>query len=215
MAGPTLSILAIDDHPIAISGISEIVNRDFPNSNIESASTAADGLERVFNDQFNLILLDISLGTRNGLEILEEIRKHSPDTPVLIFSMFPEDPYGLRALRAGAAGYLRKDAPMGEVSQAIRTVLNGERYISKALSQELARYVSEDFDRPAHERLSRREFEVLTLIGKGMTVKQIGIHLNLSIKTISTYRARLLKELNLQTTADLIRYCIENNLGNE
>jgi two-component system, NarL family, invasion response regulator UvrY len=211
-----IAILAIDDHPLTVSGIQEVLTKEFGNVRVDSSSTAASGLEQIWARSYNLVLLDLSLGGRNGLEVLEEIKKHTPDTPVLIVSMHPEELYAVRALKAGASGYLRKDSSREEVVSAVRKVLGGEKYISHALAQNMAGYIAnESSGKPGHEKLSRREFEVLCLIGKGMGMKQIAGQLNLSIKTVSTYRARLIKELNLTTTASLIRYCIENKLADE
>lgn len=207
-----ISVLVIDDHPLAFYAIKEALTREYPGSVFVSARNAAEGLDHFRAGKFDLIILDLSLGGRSGLEVLDDIRHHSATVPVLIMSAYPEQLYGVRSLRAGASGYLRKDAAMTDILYAVSQLLAGKKYISSALAQDLAMFVSDDSQRPAHERLSRREFEVLCLIGKGFSVKQIASQLNLSIKTVSTYRTRILTELNLDTTAALIRFCLEYKL---
>jgi DNA-binding NarL/FixJ family response regulator len=208
-------VLAVDDHPVVLNGMKELLLREFAGLQFDPAPSAAMALEKIWANTYDLVLLDLSLGGRSGLEVLSEIRKHCPETPVLVVSMYPEEIYGVRSVKAGAAGYLRKDAAHEEVVEAVTRVLCGHRYISADLAQILAGYIMNASDKPTHDRLSAREFEVLCLIGKGMGMKQIGIHLNLSIKTVSTYRARILSELGFKTTAALIRYCIENGLADD
>lgn len=197
---------------MTVFGMREIVCAEIGHTRFEIALTPGEALEKVLATPFDLVLLDMSLGGRSGLEVLAEIRRHKPSTPVLIVSMHPEELYAVRALKAGAAGYLGKDAPVAEVVTAIRQVLSGEKYISRKGAQGLARYFEKESERPLHEKLSGREFEVLCLIGKGMAIKEIAGHLNLSVKTVSTYRARILSEMKLERTSDLIRYCLKAGL---
>lgn len=205
-------ILMIDDHPLAMTGIREILSRELGVAHFDSATSAAAGLELVWSNSYDIILLDLSLGGRSGLEVMEDIRRHTVSTPVLVVSMHPEEMYGVRSLKAGAAGYLRKDAPEPIVIEAVRCVLAGRRYISPGLAHDLASYVAKDDERPRHESLSRRELEVLCLIGKGRSIKEIADQLHLSVKTVSTYRARLMEKLQLDSTAALIRFCLGSNL---
>lgn len=207
------SILIIDDHPLTANGIREVLEREFGKISIEICQNGQSGLERIWAHSFSLVLLDLSLGTRSGLEVLEDIKKHDPRLPVLIVSMCPEEIYAVRGLRAGAAGYLRKDAPVAEMLNAVHKVLAGSKYISEGVAQNLASYLTSPRDKPTHERLSRREFEVLCLIGEGIPMKQIAAQLGISVKTVSTYRSRILLELGLDSTAALIKYCLDQRLG--
>lgn len=149
---------------------------------------------------------------RSGLDVLADIKLLRPKLPILVLSMHPEDQYGKRVLKAGAAGYLRKESAPEELIKAIRKVLAGGRYVSPMLAERLALELSEDADRPPHETLSAREFEILVMIGSGKTVSQIAEELHLSLTTVSTYRARILEKMALTTTADLMRYALRNYL---
>ncbi len=210
-----LRILVVDNHPVTARGLEEILKDEIEDLNFDYVAGAAEAMEKIWATQYDLVLLELSLSGRNGLEVLAETKKHSPSTYVLVVSIFAEDLYAVRALKAGASGYLRKDASASQVVAAVRQVLAGEKYISGSLAQSLARYFDRDTEKMAHERLSGREFEVLCLIGRGMSMKEIAFQLSLNIKTVSTYRTRILKSMALHSTADLIRYCIRTKLCDE
>jgi len=164
------------------------------------------------SDRWDLVILDLSLPGRGGLEVIKQMKDASPGSAILVYTMFPEEQFGVRALRAGADGYLTKDRPQDELVDAARRVSGGKRYITPALADSLAHYVAEPNVSNLHELLSDREFQILRLLASGKTPTAIGVELSLSIKTVSTYRSRILVKLNLTTTADLIRYAIKQEL---
>jgi two-component system, NarL family, invasion response regulator UvrY len=177
------------------------------------AGNVEEILEQVQNLEWDLVILDISMPGRSGIEALREIRRLRPALPVLVLSMHPEDQYGKRVLRTGASGFMNKNVSPEELIKAVRKVLSGGRYVSPTLAEELAfDLTSASAGRPAHEALSEREFEVLRLIASGKAVSQIAEAIHVSVPTVSTYRARILLKLNMTTTAELIRYGLENRL---
>jgi two-component system invasion response regulator UvrY len=176
------------------------------------AATAERAMDLVRVEEWDLVILDVSLGGRSGLDALADIKRLRPALPVLILSMHSEEQYARRAFKAGAAGYIMKDSPRATLFDAINRVLRGGRYVSQSLAETLAFHPHAAGDAPLHEALSRREFEVLRLIGSGQTVGDIAELLGLSDKTVSTYRTRILDKLRLRTSAELIRYCIEQGL---
>ncbi|RPI50405.1 MAG: DNA-binding response regulator, partial [Chloroflexi bacterium] len=163
-------------------------------------------------ETWDVVVLDISMPDRSGLDILKQIRSERPKLPVLVLSMYSEDQYAIRVLKAGASGYLTKDSAADELVKAIRKVVSGGRYVSPLLAEKLAFEIGDDSSRLPHEALSDREFQVLRMIAAGKSVKEIAAELSLSVKTVSTYRARLLEKMNLGTNAELIHYAIQNNL---
>jgi DNA-binding NarL/FixJ family response regulator len=176
------------------------------------AGTAAEALDLARDEEWDVAVLDLSLGGRSGLEVLKELKQIRPRLPVLILSMHAEEHYARRAFKGGAAGYITKDSPRAELLHAIKTVIKGGKYVSPALANKLVFDIERGSDRPPHEDLSDREFEVIKLIGSGKTVTEIAAILSLSDKTISTYRARILQKLQMKTSAELTRYAIENKL---
>lgn len=202
------NVLIADDHPILRNGLKEILVRQL-GAVCGEAMDAQEVLTQVQNRNWDLVILDIALPGRSGLDILRDLKVVRPNLPVLILSAHPEDQYGKRMLRAGAAGYLEKHNAPEELIKAVRKVLVGGRYVSPALAEKLACDLNED--RPVHETLSDREFEVLRMIASGKTVTEIAEQLHLSVTTVSTYRARILEKMNLATTAELIRYALRNH----
>jgi DNA-binding NarL/FixJ family response regulator len=162
---------------------------------------------------WDLLILDITMPGRSGLDILPDLKLLRPELPVLVLSMLPEDQFGKRVLKAGAWGYLKKESAPEELIQAIRKVLSGGRYVSPTLAEKFARDLQGNTDRPLHETLSQREFEILVMIGAGKAVGRIAEELHLSGTTVSTYRARILEKMNMTTTAELIRYAVRNHLA--
>lgn len=204
-------ILIIDDHEIVRDGIKKILNERNIGHVYGEAGSAAEALKLVYEQDWDVVILDISLGGRNGLEVMKEIKALRPHLPVLILSMHSEEQYARRAFKAGAAGYITKDSPRTELLKAIDRVAEGRRYVSPALAEGLVVDL-ERGTRPAHETLSNREFEVMRWIASGKTVGEIAGLLSLSDKTISTYRARILEKMGMRTNAELTHYAIQNGL---
>jgi DNA-binding NarL/FixJ family response regulator len=194
-------------------GLRLILADKFQGAVFGEARDAREGLHMVWRQEWDLVILDISLPGTNGLELLKQIKRFHRKLRVLVLSMYPEDQFALRMLKAGAAGYLTKDSASHELIRAIRKVLAGGRYISPTLAEQMASSLDIDVLQPPHERLSDREYLILRLIASGKTVGQIARELSLSVKTISTYRARTLEKMAMKTNAELTRYAIENALG--
>lgn len=207
-----IKVFIADDHAIVREGLKQILaeTRD-----IVVAGEAENGLDAIKlfrKSECQVMLLDISLPDRNGIEVLKQIKKEKPELAVLMLSMHREDQYAIRSLKAGAAGYLTKQSAPKELVTAIRQVAGGLKYISPALAQELANHVGDDHEAPLHETLSDREYQTLTMIASGKTVGSIAKELSLSVKTVSEYRARLLVKMKLKNSAELTHYAIKNQL---
>jgi DNA-binding NarL/FixJ family response regulator len=204
--------LIVDDHTITRAGLRRILADASGPMDVGEAATGAEAMEMVVGGRWDIVMLDISLPDRSGLEVLKAIKKAEPDLPVLVLSMYPVDQYALRVLRAGGAGYLTKESAPDELLEAVRRVTAGLRYITP----EVAECIAQDWNRnpvqAMHETLSDREFEVLRLIASGKTVGEIAKDLTLSVKTVSTYRARVLQKLHLRHNAELTHYAVVNNL---
>jgi len=204
--------LIVDDHTITRAGLRRILADASSPMDVGEAATGAEAMEMVTGSRWDIVMLDISLPDRSGLEVLKAIKKAEPDLPVLVLSMYPVDQYALRVLRAGGAGYLTKESAPDELLEAVRRVTAGLRYITP----EVAECIAQDWNRnpvqAMHETLSDREFEVLRLIASGKTVGEIAKDLVLSVKTVSTYRARVLQKLHLRHNAELTHYAVVNNL---
>jgi two-component system invasion response regulator UvrY len=205
-----MRILIADDHAIVRRGLKGILLEEFPLAEIIEVGDAATLLLRVLKEEWDIVISDLSMPGRSGLEALAEIRQHAPKLPVLILSIYPEEQYAIRALKAGAAGYLNKDMAPDELINAVRRVLSGRKYITASIAEKLADF--NDVHKPLHEQLSDREFEVLKLLSSGKSVSEIGTIFNLSVTTISTYRARILKKMNMRTNVDIIQYAIAHQL---
>jgi two-component system invasion response regulator UvrY len=206
MSAEPYRFLIADDHPVVRRGVREMLLEEFPDAVFGEAATAQEALELAWKEAWDLVILDISMPGRSGLDILRDLRSASPGAAVLVQSMHAEDQFALRVLKAGAGGYLTKDGMPTELLRAVKTVLQGRRYVSASLAEKLAAFMAADAMRPAHERLSDREFQVLRMLAAGRAVKDIAIELSLSIKTVSTYRTRILEKLGLHTNLDLARY---------
>jgi DNA-binding NarL/FixJ family response regulator len=206
-----LKILLADDHAIVRRGVRHLIASEYNVAIFGEAATAQQALELVWQESWNLVLLDISMPGRSGLDVLRELKDARPATPVLVLSMHAEEQFALRVLRAGASGYVTKDTLDDDLTHAVERVLAGGRYLSADLAGRLAGVLA-GADQTPHERLSDREFEVLLLLARGVALKEIGAQLSLSINTISTYRLRLLEKMNLQTNAALVHYAIHHGL---
>jgi two-component system, NarL family, invasion response regulator UvrY len=207
-----MRILLADDHALVRQGLKLILHDHFRNAVFGEARNANEALARVSKDHWDVVVLDITMPGRSGLDILREIKRSRPKLPVLILSMHPEDQFAVRMLKSGAAGYLTKESAGEELAGAIRKVLAGGRYISPSLAERMASYLDMDVLKAPHERLSDREYLILRMIASGKQVSQIARELSLSVKTISTYRARVLQKTDLKNNAELTRYAVERGL---
>jgi two-component system invasion response regulator UvrY len=207
-----LKILLADDHAVVRQGVKQILAEAFAEATFGEAQNAHELLELVGSERWDIVVLDLAMPGGNGLEALKQIKHDHPQLPVLILSMYPEDQYAVRTIRAGAAGYLNKESVPEELVQAIRKVLHGGEYISASVADELVLHARHENDQPLYKHLSDREYQVLCLIASGKEVKEISTELSLSAKTISTYRARLLEKMNMKTNAELTYYAIQNGL---
>src|SRR5256714_4339817 len=207
-------ILIVDDHEVVREGVKKILDEQPGTITFGEASTGQEALKLVREQDWDVAVLDLSLGGRSGLEVLKEFKQIRSKLPVLILSMHSEEQYARRAFKAGAAGYITKDSPRAELVKAVNKVIEGGRYVSPALAERLIFDLERGTDRPPHETLSDREFEVLRLIASGKTVGEIAAQLSLSDKTISTYRARILEKMGMKTNAELTHYAVQNKLVN-
>ena len=207
-----LRILVADDHAVVREGVKQILGDV---SDMVVKGEAKDGpetLEKAMRDDYDVILLDISMPGRNGLEILKEIKTNLPKIPVLILSMHPEEQYAIRALRAGASGYLTKASAPQELIGAIRKASRGGKYVTASLAEKLAFELDADMEKPPHEALSNREYQVMLMLASGKTVGEIAEELCLSAKTISTYRTRIMEKMGMKKNAELTLYAVKNQL---
>jgi len=207
-----MKILIADDHAVFRRGLKETLSEAFPKVVFGEAQTAQETFELAQRQDWNVIILDISMPGRSGLDILDDLRRSRPRIPVLLLTMHPEQQFARRALKAGAAGYLTKDSVPDELKEAIKRILAGGRYVSSTLAETLAVDLGRGTDLPVHELLSDREFQVLRMIASGKTVKEVADELSLSVKTVSTYRSRILEKTGMKTNADLIRYALQTQL---
>jgi len=207
-----IKVLIADDHAILRRGLKEILVRALDGVICGEAEDAQQALTEVQKQTWDLVILDISMPGRSGLDLLNDLQRTQPKVPVLVLSMHAEDQYGKRVLKAGAAGYMNKGGAPEELIKAMQKVLAGGRYVSPALAEDLAGTLRDDAERPLHETLSMREFEILRMIASGKTVSQIARELHLSATTVSTYRTRILGKLKMATSAELIRYALRNHL---
>ncbi|MDB5226724.1 MAG: response regulator transcription factor [Bacteroidota bacterium] len=206
-----MKILIADDHAIVRKGVIELLRKEFPGAEICEISDGAEAINKARDNTWDIILMDISMPGRSGIEALKQIRADGVKTPVLMLSMQPEDQYAIRVLKAGASGYVNKDCATAELIAAVHKVLAGRKYISPAVSEKLAVSIN-DTGKTGHELLSDREMQVLELIANGKTLSEIGNEISLSVNTISTYRARILVKLELHNNGELTRYALDNNL---
>jgi two-component system invasion response regulator UvrY len=207
-----IKVLIADDHTIVREGLKQIF---LETDDISAADEAGDGQEvirKIEKNHYDIVLLDISLPGKSGLDVLKDIKAIKPNLHVLVLSMHPEEQYAIRSLRAGASGYLTKESAASELIAAIRRIAAGRKYITSSLAERIAVEMEYETDGPLHEALSDREYQVLCMIASGKSVKEISKILSLSVKTVSTHRARVLKKMNMKQNAQLIRYAIKNSL---
>ena len=205
-----LKILVVDDHPVVRRGLKQILTEEADIVVVGEAQNSSEVFDLVRTHDWDAVLLDITMPGRGGLDILKELKRKHPKLPVLILSMHPEDQYAVRALKEGAAGYMNKECAPDELIGAIRKIVRGGKYVSPTLAEKLAFMM--DSQTPLHDSLSTREFQVLLMFASGKTLSQIAEEMSLSIKTIATYRARILEKMKMKNNAELIRYAIKHNL---
>ena len=207
-----LRILLADDHPLFRRGLAELLTREFDDVTIGEAGTASDLLDLVRTQEWDAVVMDVSMPGRSGPEVLRDLKRELPRLPVLVLSMHAEDQYAARMIKAGADGYVTKAAASQDVCNALKKILAGEKYISALVGEQLALVVTSGSEKPLHETLSDREFQVLRLIASGKTSREIAEELSLSAATISTYRARILEKMQMKNNAELTTYAIQQNL---
>jgi len=209
-----MKVLITDDHPIVRQGLKQILREAFDTIVVDEAGNGLEALGKIEKEKYDIVLLDISMPGMNGLEVLKEIQKRNKALPVLIISIYPEDQYALRCLKAGASGYLTNDTASDELTLAVERILSGKKYVSPSLADKLARHLNEGTPKLPHELLSDREDQVMRYIASGKTAAEIANELSLSVKTINTYRNRILKKMQIKNSAELIRYAVQNQLLN-
>lgn len=207
-----IRLLIVDDHAVVREGLKQIFSDTSDLVVADEASSAEEAINKIIENNYDVILTDISMPGRGGLELLQEIKEINPELRVLILSMHPEQQYALRALKAGASGYLTKNTPPEELIKAIRKIAQGRRYITETVSEQMADDLSKDTSKPLHETLSDREYQTMRLIASGKTVSGIAKELSLSVKTVSTYRSRILVKMNMKNNAAITYYAIKQGL---
>lgn len=207
-----MRILIVDDHAVLRRGLKETLIEEFPDAEFGEAEDGPQTLRLITKQKWDVVVLDIAMPGMSGLDVLKNIKNLRPNLPVLVLSMYPEDQYAMRCLKAGASGYLTKETASEELVKAVKKVRTGGKYISNTLGEALAFRVADGHEGPLHEKLSDREYQVMLMLASGKTVSEIAEELSLSKQAISTYRSRLLAKMEMKTNADLMRYCMENKL---
>jgi two-component system, NarL family, invasion response regulator UvrY len=207
-----MRILIADDHAIVRRGLSEILLEEYPSAFVEEVGDADTLLNRALEDNWDIVISDLMMPGRSVLEVLQQIKQHAAQLPVLILSIFPEEQYATRVLKAGASGYINKDAAPTELVKAVQRILQGRKYITPNIAEMLASDLNLATDKAPHELLSDREFHVMKLLAEGKTISDIAELLSLSPTTISTYRARIMEKMKMRANAELARYALENRL---
>ena len=208
-----MKILIVDDHAIVRQGLRQILMESDSTIFIKEADCGSDAIRQVREGEWNVVVLDISLPDRNGIDILKQIKKEYPKIPVLMLSMHEESLYAIRALKAGASGYITKQSAPAELMAAIHQVARGRKYLTATLAEAMADSLGADYERPPHETLSDREYQTLCLIASGKGLTDVAEEMRLSVKTVSVYRARLLEKMKLKNNAELTHYAIKNGLA--
>ena len=207
-----IRILIADDHTVVRKGLRQILAEEFTDAYIEDVPDAEELITKVIKEKWDVVISDLTMPGKSGLDALQFIKQNYPTLPVLILSIHPEEQYAIRVLKAGAAGYLSKDTAPDELVNAVRRVLQGKKYITLSIAEKIADTFDQDNDKKLHEILSDREFNVFKMIAAGRAVSEIADSLSLSVTTVSTYRARIMTKMNMKTNANLTLYAIENNL---
>lgn len=208
----TTKILLVDDHPVVRQGIKQVLSGAFHPALVGEAANAEEGMSEIRSSDWDVMVLDLTLPGTSGLDLLKDLRRERPSLPVLVLSMHPPDQFARRALNAGASGYLTKDSSPTELVKAVGEVMAGRRYLNPAVIEELVADLQPERRQRPHESLSDREYQVMRMIASGLTVSQIALRLSLSVKTVSTYRKRVLDKMGMKTTAELMHYGIQHGL---
>jgi len=207
-----IRILIADDHAIVRKGLRHLLLEEYPTAIIEEVTDAESLIVKSISSEWNVVICDLNMPGRSGLDALIQIKQSSPKLPVLIMSMHPEEQYALRTLKAGASGYLNKETIHSDLIKAMQTVMMGKKFITPSVAEKLANALNSDTTKSMHEKLSDREFEVFRLLAEGKQVSEIAEKLSLSVTTVSTYRSRVMDKLNMKSNSDLTRYAIENGI---
>ena len=207
-----IRILIADDHAIVRKGLKQLLLEEYPSAIMEEAGDAEELVKKALAKEWDVVICDLSMPGRSGLDALKQIKQASPQLPVLIMSMYPAEQYAVRVMKAGAYGYLSKDSIHDELIKAVQTVLRGRKFITSSIAEKLLEVFDIGNDRPLHGSLSDREFDVFKLLASGKTVSEIADQLSLSSNTVSTYRSRILEKMNMKTNTELTRYAIEKKL---
>ena len=207
-----IKILIADDHSVVRNGIIKSLTSSFTTVEFGEAGNAIEVMRLINTSSWNLVILDINMPGRSGMDVLKEIKGHHPSIPVIIFSMYPEDQFAIRAMKAGASAYLTKDISSKELEKAIKGILNGEQYFTPSIAALMTYELRDKNNKLTHEILSDRELQVLLLIASGLNVSDIAKRLSLSVKTISVYRGLILKKMNLKNNAEVTHYAFKHNL---
>ncbi|MGD0830275.1 MAG: response regulator transcription factor [Terracidiphilus sp.] len=207
-----MNILIADDHAVVRRGLMEILGEALPGARFSEACNGDEVLRRLAESLTRLLVLDINMPGRSGLDILRDVKQTYPRLPVIVLSMQPEDQYAMRCLRAGAAAYINKDSAPEELAQAIQKILDGGRYVSPRLAESLVAQIDQPTEKPLHESLSNREHEVMRMIASGVPLTEIANRLHVSVKTVSTYRARILEKMQMKSNAEVTRYAMTHQL---
>lgn len=207
-----IRILIADDHAIVRKGLKQLLLEEYPSATVEEVSDAETLIKKTITSEWDIVICDLSMPGRSGLDALRQIKQSSPSLPVLIMSMHPEDQYALRVLKAGASAYLGKDTIHDELINAIHTARLGKKYITPSIAEKLADAFENDTEKDNHQALSDREFDVFKLLAAGKSVSEIASQFSLSITTVSTYRSRILEKMNMRSNAEMTRYALEKGL---
>lgn len=207
-----IRILIADDHIVVRKGLRQILAEEFTDAHIEDVPDAEELIKKVIKEKWDVVISDLTMPGKSGLDALLYIKQNNPTLPVLILSIHPEEQYAIRVLKAGASGYLSKDTAPDELVNAVKRVMQGKKYITLSIAEKIADSLDSDSDKKMHEYLSDREFVVFKMLAAGKAVGEIADNLSLSVTTVSTYRARILSKMNMKSNANLTLYAIENNL---
>ena len=207
-----VQVLVVDDHEVLLEGVKKIILRNFERVAVTGVATYNEALAKVHEHAWNLVITDLNINGRGGIDLIEEMLAVRKGMPVLVYTMHEEEELGVRAIKSGAFGFVRKGDPAKSFIDAISQILSGRKFISSSLAQSLVSYIRREDERPAHDTLSAREFQVLLRLAKGASTKEIAGELCLSVKTVSTYRSRILEKLQVKSLAEIVKYSLEHKL---
>ena len=207
-----IKILIADDHPYIREGLKKIISKEPGMTVADEVSNGQEALNKAWEKDYDVVLLDISMHGMSGLDVLKQLKKQKPKLAILILTMHPEEEYAVRVLKLGAAGYLIKESAPDELIRAIKKVSEGGKYVSSSVAERLAFEIGADYSKPLHAALANREYRVMCMIGKGKTARKIAEELSLSVATVNSYRSRILEKMRMKTSSEIIYYAVKNNL---